>query len=448
MNPYRRPHGPAGLSGQLRFVAFGRDPLGYLEALAHQYPGAARVSMLGLNHIYLWDREAIAELLIDRDLVFRKDWTTRALGAVLGNGLFTSEGAFWRRQRSLVAPTLHRRHLDGFVRVATRRTAEYIASVGQRQSRDLKADMTHLTMEIVAEALFGADISDSAARVAAALDDGLAAYESLIYTWRRLLPDHWGQPVRRRLAAASGVIDSVVARIISDRAGASTDGPDLLSRLIAARDDDGGRMTDVQLRDEVVTMLLAGHETTAMALTFAVAFLCRHPEHWAHLRAEADDCIGSREMTFDDLHRLPYAAAVFKETLRLRPPIWLFGREATRHCTLGNWEIRKGDQVIVTPWVMHHDAAVFDRPREFLPRRWLDGLEARLPRNAYLPFGGGSRMCAGIHFASMEGTVILSMLSRSLVVELTPAADVRPRPALTLRPWSRVLVTATPRHPA
>lgn len=443
---HRRPVGPAGLHGQLRFLAFGRDPLGYVESLAKEFPGAARVSMLGLTHIYLWDREAVGDLLIDGQRVFTKDWTTRSLGAVLGQGLFTSEGQLWHRQRALITPALHRKHLDGFVHIAARRTSAYIDRLADGSTRDLKADMTHLTMEIVAEALFGADISDSASRVASALDDGLDAFATLIYTWRRLLPDHWHQPVRRRLTEASAALDSVVLDIIRERRGSPGDS-DLLSRFLAARDDEGRGMTDTQLRDEVVTMLLAGHETTAMALTFAIEFLCRHPHAWYRLRDEADERLGDRPTSFEDLSRLPYAAAVFKETLRLRPPIWLFGREATRDCTVGKWQLRAGDQVLVTPWVMHHDASLYERPREFLPERWMDGLQERLPRHAYLPFGGGSRMCAGVHFASMEGTVILSMLSRAATFTLVNSGNLPLNPTITLRPRDPVLVDVARRSP-
>jgi cytochrome P450 len=441
-SPSVRPGGPRGLRGQMAFMAFGRDPLGFVERLARDFPGgAARLPMPGTALVYLTEPEAIGAVLLDRERVFIKDWTTRSLGPVLGNGLFTSEGDFWRRQRGLVAPALHRKQIGAYVEIAARRAAAYVASLRDGEVRDVKPDMTRLTMEVVAEALFGADLGDAATRVARALEQALGAFESLIYTWRRFVPAAWDQPVRRRLRDASAALDAVVVEIIRKKreAGAGGDhaSPDLLSRLLAARDEGGAGMTDQQVRDEVVTMLLAGHETTAMALSFALWFLATAPGAAASIAAEAAGGGGPIAET-EDVARLVTAAAAFRETLRLRPPIWLFGREATRDTVVGRFRIERGEQVLVTPWLMHHDARWFPEPGAFRPERWTDAFEEALPRHVYLPFGGGLRTCAGLHFALMEGAVVLATICRAMTVERADDGDLELSPAITLRPRAGV----------
>jgi cytochrome P450 len=433
--PAARPGGPRGIAGHLAFLGFGRDPLGFVERLVRDYPGgAARLPMPGTALVYLTDPEAIGAVLLDRERVFIKDWTTRSLGPVLGNGLFTSEGDFWRRQRNLVAPALHRKQIGVYVEIAARRAAGWVASLGDGEVRDVKPDMTRLTMEIVAEALFGAELGDAAARVARALEEALRAFETLIYTWRRFVPAEWDQPVRRRLEEASVALDAVVGEIIRRKRASASDGSDLLSRLLAARDEGGAGMSDQQVRDEVVTMLLAGHETTAMALSFALWFLAAAPEAAARIAAEATGPVADAE----EVARLASAGAAFKETLRLRPPVWLFGREATRDTVVGRFQIEKGEQVLVATWLMHQDARWFPDPGAFRPERWTPAFEEALPRHVYLPFGGGLRTCAGLHFALMEGAVVLATLCRSFTVARVDAASLELSPAITLRPRAGV----------
>jgi cytochrome P450 len=428
----QEPGGPRGVRGQLAFMGFGRDPLGFVEQLVRDYPGGAvRVPMPGGALVYLTDPEAIGEVLLDRERQFTKDWTTRALEPVLGNGLFTSEGDFWRRQRTLVAPALHRKQISAYVEIAARRALAYVETLRDGEVRDVKPDMTRLTMEIVAEALFGADLGDAVARVARALEEALGAFESLIYTWRRFVPAAWDQPVRRRLAAASRALDAVVVDLIARKRAAAVPGEDLLSRLLAARDEGGAGMSDRQVRDEIVTMLLAGHETTAMALSFALWFLAEAPDVAARVGAEVG---AGRIETLDDVARLETATAAFKETLRLRPPIWLFGREAQRDCVVGAHRLRKGEQILVVPWLMHRDARWFTDPLAFRPSRWTRAWEEALPRHVYLPFGGGQRTCAGVHFALMEGAVILATLCRRVTVARTDPGELALNPAITLRP--------------
>jgi cytochrome P450 len=446
--PPRRPEGPGGLLGRAAFMRFGMDPLAFVERLAREHPGAARLAMPGITLVFLTDLDAIGEALLDREHVLVKDWAMRVLGAVLGQGLLTSEGDVWRRQRAVVAPALHRKQIASYVDITARRTAAYAEAIVDGETRDVRPDMTRLAMEIVAEALFGADVSDAAPRVSRAMDDAIGGFEQLIYGWRRFLPAPLNQPVRRRIEAANAALDAVVAELIARKRAAAAPGQDLLSRLLAARDDSGAAMSDRQVRDEMVTMLLAGHETTAMALSFALWFLARDPAAAARVGDEAARVLGGRAPSAADVPRLEAADAAFKETLRLRPSVWLFGREAERDCVLGRWQIRRGEQVLVCPWLIHRDPRHYDGPEQFRPARWEEGLEERLPRHAYLPFGSGPRVCAGAHFALMEGTVVLATLCRAWRLAAADAGAPELAPAITLRPRGAVRIKFSRRAPA
>jgi cytochrome P450 len=396
--------------------------------------------------VYLTDLDAIGDVLLDRERRFSKDWTTRTLDAILGEGLFTSEGEHWRRQRQLVAPPLQRKQIAAYARAMASRTAALVDGVVQSAAGsgapwDARPAMMRLTLEIVAETLFGADMPAAAsAEVASGLDEALAAFETLIYTWRRFVPRGWPQPVRARLRRAGERLDAVVRGIVAERRraaernGGDPGGDDLLGRLLAARDEAGAGMDDRQIRDEVVTILLAGHETTAMAMCFALHLLTRHPDVAARARAEVDAVLGGHLPGAEETRRLPFVTAVVKETLRLYPPVWLFGREALADQRAGGFAIRAGEQVLISPWVNHRDARHFPDPGRFAPERWLAGLEERLPRHAFLPFGGGSRVCAGMHFAMMEAVIILAVLIQRLEIEAVPGYELSLKPAVTLRP--------------
>jgi cytochrome P450 len=310
---------------------------------------------------------------------------------------------------------------------------------------DLRPKMMRLTLEVVAESLFGADLGDAADRIGEALELAIGSFERLIYTWRRLVPASWPIGVRRALAEASGSLSRVVDELVAQRIARGL-GDDLLSRLLESKDEAGQPMDAVQLRDEAVTILLAGHETTAMALTFAFWALDRHREVRARLLAELDAVLGDRSIELADLERLPYATAVVKETLRAYPPVWIFGREATVALDLGPYRIEAGDQLLMSPWVLHHDPAWFPEPQAFRPERWLEGLEERLPKHVYFPFGGGQRVCVGLHFAMMEAVILLATIVRGLEVAVAPDYAMTLDPALTLRPRDGLPVRLAPRR--
>jgi cytochrome P450 len=262
----------------------------------------------------------------------------------------------------------------------------------------------------------------------------MADFHLLVHTWRRLLPHAVPQPVRRRMRQGGRVVDDILMDIIRQKRAAGASGDDLLSLLLAARDDAGTGMSDAQLRDEAATLFLAGHETTALALGYAFVALAGDPAVRDWLHEELDDVLGDRLPGADDVPRLVRTGAVVDETMRLYPPAWIIGREPQTDVTLGGYRVSRGEQVLMSPWALHRDPRWFADPLAFRPARWLDGLADRLPRFAYLPFGGGPRVCIGNHFARMEAVLVLATIARRVRLDTAPGFRLRLAPAVTLRP--------------
>ena len=394
------------------------------------------------------DPALVGEVLVDKDAAWIKDRVTRDLSAFLGQGLLTNEGAPWRRQRKLIAPPLTRRHIAAYADTMVRRAAVYASALRHGESRDVHADMSAVTLEIVTETLFGTSLGSEPARVGHAIDRVMGDFQELVQTWRRFFPSSVPFAARRRTVAAAREIDAVVFDVIQRRRRTGELGDDLLSRLLEARDDEGSGMTDAQLRDEAVTLFVAGHETTANALSFALMLLGDHPELDARMHDEVARVVGERAATADDVAALRFTDAVAREAMRLYPPAYLIGREATRDVTVGAWAIPARTAVLMSPWAMQRDPRFFADPLAFRPDRWLDGSAERAPKYAYMPFGGGPRVCIGNHFAQMELVLVLATLAQRVRFERTSAAPVRQQAAITLRPAAGLPMRAVTRERA
>jgi cytochrome P450 len=437
------PRGPVEVASTFR--RFMRDPETQLRT-AHERWGDVLGFRLGNDRIVLLgDPALVGEVLVDKEGVWIKDKVTRDLSSFLGQGLLTNEGASWRRQRKLIAPPLTRKHIASYADTMVRRTADYAAGLREGEARDVHSDMSALTLEIVTETLFGASLGSDPSRVGHAIDGVMGDFQELVQTWRRFFPSSVPFAARRRTVASGREIDAVVFEVIHKRRSSGERGDDLLSRLLEARDDEGSGMTDAQLRDEAVTLFVAGHETTANALSFALMLLGDHPEVDARLRDELDRVLGERDATADDVAALKVTDAVARETMRLYPPAHLIGREATRDLTLGPYAIPKGTAVLMSPWALHRDRRFWPDALAFRPERWLDGSAERAPKNAYLPFGGGPRVCIGNHFAQMELVLVLATILRRVRYERTSAAPVRLQAAITLRPAESLRMRVTQR---
>jgi cytochrome P450 len=361
----------------------------------------------------------------------------------------TSEGDFWLRQRRLIQPAFGRERIAGYAPVMVELTDRLTAGWRDGETRDLHADMTRLTLEIIARAMFGADVSEQAVVVGEAV---AVLAEALVRRFQSVLrlPPVIPTPANLRRLRCARQIDAILYDIIEKRRAAKEVGDDLLGILIRACDeDDGSRMTDQQLRDEAITLFLAGHDTTALTLTWGLYLLARHPEVARALERELDEVLAGRAPTAADLPRLRYTDMVVHEVLRLYPSAYVVGREAIDACELGGYRVPAGGTLLMSQWAVHRDPRWYDEPERFWPERWADGLERRLPKCAYFPFGGGPRVCIGNHFALMEAVLVLASVARHWRVSV-PAGEppVRPRPLITLRPAGPVRLTLHRRTPA
>jgi cytochrome P450 len=413
---------------------FRRDRLGTLTDWAHRYGDMVDVR-LGPRRFWLLNHpDLIEEVLVTRNRAFTKHFALRIARGTLGDGLLTSEGDFWRRQRKLAQPAFHRDRVASYADVMVRYAEDLAASWRDGEVRDVHADMMLLTLRIVAKTLFDADVEGDATDVSEAMETLLRNFTRRV---NRLVPVPAFVPtpsnVRYRIAMRK--LERVLFRIIAERRAGGEDRGDLLSMLLQAQDEeDGTGMTDRQLRDETMTLFLAGHETTANALTWAWYLLADHPEVEDRFHTEIDTVCPDRPPTFADLPRLTYTDQIVTETLRVYPTVWVLGREAVSPVEVGGRDVPLGTTMWMSQWVVHRDPRWYDQPDEFLPKRWSDGLMERLPRYAYFPFGGGPRICIGNRFAQMEAVLVLATLGRRFRLLRAQEGQVRPLPTMTLRP--------------
>jgi len=439
---------PPGPKGSWPFgttpLQHGR-PLEVLTNWSRQYGDVVSWRIFHLRVYLLNHPDDIETVLVTRQRSFIKGRGLRANREALGDGLLTSEGDFWLRQRRLIQPAFHRERVAAYAPVMAARVAEMLDGWRDGETRDVHRDLMRLTLEIAAQTLFGVSVSHEAAHIDAALEVLMAANTTpfRLYPLMRHLPT----PGNRRYTHAVRELDRIVYGIIADRrahtsggaaARSATDRPtgngDLLSRLLDAADEDGSRMTDRQLRDECVTLLLAGHETTALALSWACYLLAQHREAQESLHAELDRVLGGRPPSLEDLVRLPYTEAVVREALRLYPPAWLMPRLATEDLEIHGYRIAKGTSVVMSQWIVHRDPRWFADPERFNPGRWSEEFARKLPRFAYFPFGGGPRLCVGASFALIEAVLLLAAIAQRFRWSLAAAEAVEPVATMTLRP--------------
>ena len=435
------PHGLLGLLPEL-----SRDALGLLTRCARDHGDFVRVR-LGLSRaVLLGHPDLVEEVLVTRNHDFRKNLGARRLGSLLGNGLVLSEGDFWLRQRRLMQPAFHRQRIGAMADTMVGCALATVAGWRAGEIRDVAREMTELTMQIVGRTLFGTDVGEDLRRIRDSSQAITQHFRSRLFTLMILVPDSIPTPGNMRYGRAVRDLERLVYRITTERRASGRHGDDLLGMLLSACDDDGRGMTDRQLRDEVMTLLLAGHDTTALALTWAWVLLAQHPDVEARLHAEIDAAVGRRAPTAADVARLSYVEQVVNETLRLYPTAWVIGREAVRDTHIGGQPVARGTTVLMSPWVIQRDPRFYDAPDEFRPERWSDGLAGRLPRYAYVPFGAGQRVCIGSGFAQLEATLLLTTLAQRFRLELAdPAQPIEPLPVVTLRARRPVLMKLSAR---
>ena len=439
--PEDRPPGPKGspIMGVMR--EFNRDSLGFIERAQRDYGDVVWMRFLYVPALFLYHPNEIEYVLSINSKNFRKAMSLRSnfFQRLVGNGLLTSEGEQWKRQRRLSSPAFHRHRISAYADTMVDYTRRLTSNWQPGETRDMHREMMRLTLEIVVRCLFSADVSNDVDHVGDTLKElvkPFAAQATLKWIVNNRLPT----PEHLRFHRFAKRIDDVVYRIIAERRASGKDEGDLLSMLLAARDEDGSQMSDQQLRDEVMTLFLAGHETTALTLSWSWYLLGKHPDAEKKFHDELDEVLGGRPPAMADLPKLKFTEQIAKEAMRLYPPAYGLGREAISDCEIGGYQVPAGTQVFVFQWVTQRDARFFDRPDDFVPDRWTSDFEESLPKYAYFPFGGGPRACIGASFAMMEMILVLATIGQKFRLELTSSQPVEIYPAMSLRPKDGVQV--------
>lgn len=420
------------LSGLL---AYRKGPLPFFQNLAAQYGDISYFRLGPQEAFFLNHPDYVKDVLVTNHQRFHKGLALQRAKRLLGEGLLTSEDDFHRRQKRLAQPAFHRARVASYASVMTDYASQTRAHWQDGVTVDMSEEMMRLTLGIVGKTLFDADVVSDAREVGEAMTVVMDLFNIITVPFFELF-QKLPLPQLRRFDAAKLKLDAIIFRLIDERRRSAEDRGDLLSMLLLAQDTegDGGAMTDEQLRDELMTIFLAGHETTANALTWTWYLLSQNPEAETKLHQEIDLVLAGRLPDFDDVAQLKYTEMVFAESMRLYPPAWALGRLATEDFEIGGYAVPKKSLVLMSQYVMHRDPRYFNDPLKFDPERWTPLARESRPQFSYFPFGGGPRRCIGEGFAWMEGILLLATLAQHWKMRLVPDHPVALKPVITLRP--------------
>jgi len=402
--------------------------------IAHEYGDLPHFRLASYPVYLLNHPDLVREVFVTQQSKFVKSLALQRARILLGDGLLTSEGEFHRRQRRLAQPAFHRDRLAAYGRVMSGCAERVCDRWTDGSTVNIADEMMRLTLDIVARTLFSADVESEAPEIGEALTTVLKMFRLLLLPFAEYL-EKLPLPAMRRFEKARARLDATIYGLIEERRKSGRDSGDLLSMLLLAQDEegDGGRMTDTQIRDEAMTLFLAGHETTANALTWTWYLLSENPECERRLHQELDLVLAGREATVADLPALKYTEMVLAESMRLYPPAWTIGRMAKEDCELHGVKIAAGSICLASPYVMHRDPRWFPDPERFDPERWMPEAREARPKFSYFPFGGGARVCIGERFAWMEGVLVLATIARKWSLRRVPGQKVDVLPLITLR---------------
>lgn len=430
---------------KLRF----RGDFSEIVAFSRTIQDGLRGGIPGLRFVYFHRPEHIEAVCVKNDKYYAKPLGSEGLRRFIGNGLLTSEGQFHLRQRRMIQPAFHKKRLDAYAQCMVDITSSRIARWQDGQDIDINVEMMGVTLSIIAKTMFNAEVEGDAQKVAHALDLVMETQERYGIRWIGKIFDALPLPSTRRLHKALAELDAIMYRIIQEHCDADEDSGDLLSMLLQAKaEEDGQGMSGLQLRDECITLFLAGHETTAVLMSWVWKLLSENPVAEAALHAEIDTVLGARPAALADLDKLTYTRNVITEAMRLYPPAYGFGRQAIEDNQIGPYLIRKGTIIGISPFLVQRQAEWFPEPDAFDPDRWRPERAAGIPKFAFCPFGGGSRKCIGDQFAWMEATLMLATIARQWQVRVDPKHPAVPDPRITLRPRDGMPVRLSRRHPA
>lgn len=443
---------PPGLERNLPLYLFRRffrpgNPILLFEHLVRTYGPVSHYKLGGSHIVFINDPKLIREILVNQAASFIKERTQHRMKILLGDGLITSEGEFHVRQRRIAAPAFHRQRIENYAGAMVERAAAMRARWKPGQTFDMSAAMMELTLEIVARTLFATDVTSEVRQINDEVNVIMRLYNYLIALPRAESYLRWPVPGLVRFRKARARLDAVVYRMIAERRASKEDRGDLLSMLLAGRDEakNNEGMSDRQLRDEVITIFLAGYETVANALTWTWYLLAKNPAAAKQMEQEIDGVLQGRPATIEDLPRLHYTEMVFAEAMRLYPPAWAMGRQATQAIELGPYRLPAGTYFFFSQYILQRSAEFYPDPLRFDPERFTPEQKAARPRFAYFPFGGGGRQCIGEAFAWMEGVLILATIAQRWRFQMVPDQQVDVQPKITLRPRYPMMLVAEQR---
>lgn len=444
-----KPPGPRDFLGLRTVDAMKRNPLQLMLDLHETYGEIVHHTLLNAPVYFFTHPDHVSHILQDNHRNYQRGRDYRRLRRLLGNGLVTNDGASWLKQRRLMQPAFHRRRIAGFGETMAQETqqmlAQWEAPASAGEPLDVSSEMMRVTLNIVSRVMFGAAVQDDAARIEPLVTMAQREVRNRLYALVDV-PEWIPLPGNRRSRNARETIDKVVTRIIAARRQSDTpQEDDLLAMLLEARDPDTGEpMDDDQLRDEVRTIFLAGHETTANALTWTWYLLAQNPDAAGKLREELARVLSGRLPTVADVPQLPYTKMVVEESMRLLPPVWSISREAIADDEIGGYRIPAGGTVIMSQYITHRHGDFWDDPDDFRPERFAPELAKERHRFAYFPFGGGPRLCIGNNFAMLEAQLLLAAIAQRYELDLVPDHPVDLEPLITLRPRHGMMMTLRP----
>lgn len=443
----RYPPGPRRMFPLSGLLGYRRGPLPFFQNLAAQYGNISYFRLGPQEAFFLNHPDLIKDVLVTNHQNFHKGLALQRAKRLLGEGLLTSEEEFHRRQRRLAQPAFHRARIASYASVMTDYASETRARWHDGETLDMSEEMMRLTLGIVGKTLFDADVVSDAREVGEAMTVVMDLFNTITIPFFELI-QRLPLPQLRRFDAAKSRLDAIIYRLIEERRRRSEDRGDLLSMLLLAQDTegDGGAMTDEQLRDEVMTIFLAGHETTANALTWTWYLLSQNPALEEKLHEEIDRVLAGRLPAFDDVAQLKYTEMVLAESMRLYPPAWATGRLAMVETEIAGYTVPAKALVLMSQYVMHRDARYFQEPLRFDPERWQAAARESRPQFSYFPFGGGPRRCIGEGFAWMEGVLLIAALAQHWRMRLVPNHPVALKPVITLRPKHGMRMTVISRQ--
>lgn len=427
----RKVRNPGGL-----FLGLLSDPLEQLTRWAKTPGDIISFREWGETFYVVKNPALVHEVLVSKGRHFKKGRSLERLRKIVGNGLLTSEGDFYLRQRRLIQPLFHPRTIRACVATMVGETIVLMKEWRDGEIRDISKDMMRMTLNIVSQTLLSFEDDPEAGRIRDTIDTMMRSFPVLMLPFADVL-EHLPLPPIKRLRKVRAKLDEIVYRLIEERRREPKEKGNLLTMLLNAQDSEsesGERMSDKQVRDEVLIMIIAGHETTATAFSWIWFLLSQHPEVEAKLHSELDVILADRRLpTAEDFSKLTYTRQVVNEAMRIRPPVWTIARRAVTACEIGEYHVRPGTIMLMSQWLLHRDPKVFDDPLEFRPERWTEGFEASLPKTSYFPFGGGLRRCIGENFALMELVISLATIAHRWRFRVNDPAKVLPQPLFTLR---------------